>query len=122
MLPMPYMGSCQNDGPFLGTLNNRCRIIFFKDTKRDPNFDNHPHPNLAKPYPQPDTRNHWWYPEKISKPQDNPKGRGETLSEDPFEPNPLNPQPSKSNESCPKMQASARCSASIVGAGSEGGT
>ena len=21
------MGSCQNDGPFLGTLNNRCRII-----------------------------------------------------------------------------------------------
>ena len=22
----PY-GGCQNDGPFLGTLNNRCRII-----------------------------------------------------------------------------------------------
>ena len=22
-----YMGSCQNYGPFLGTLNNRCRII-----------------------------------------------------------------------------------------------
>ena len=21
------MGGCQNDGPFLGTLNNRCRII-----------------------------------------------------------------------------------------------
>ena len=23
----PYMGSCQNYGPFWGTLNNRCRII-----------------------------------------------------------------------------------------------
>ena len=23
----PYMGSCQNHGPFLGTLNSRCRII-----------------------------------------------------------------------------------------------
>ena len=23
----PYMGSCQNYGPFLGTLNNRCRTI-----------------------------------------------------------------------------------------------
>ena len=22
-----HMGGCQNDGPFLGTLNNRCRII-----------------------------------------------------------------------------------------------
>ena len=22
-----YMGSCQNDGPFLGTLNIRCRIL-----------------------------------------------------------------------------------------------
>ena len=22
-----HMGSCQNYGPFLGTLNNRCRII-----------------------------------------------------------------------------------------------
>ena len=22
-----YMGSCQNYGPFWGTLNNRCRII-----------------------------------------------------------------------------------------------
>ena len=36
-----YLGSCQNYGPFLGTLNNRCRII--KGTpKRDHNFDNHP--------------------------------------------------------------------------------
>ena len=23
----PYMGGCQNYGPFLGSLNNRCRII-----------------------------------------------------------------------------------------------
>ena len=23
----PYLGSCQNYGPFWGTLNNRCRII-----------------------------------------------------------------------------------------------
>ena len=28
-------------GPFLGTLNNRCRIINNKDPKRDHNFDNH---------------------------------------------------------------------------------
>ena len=26
-LPGPHMGSCQNYGPFLGTLNIRCRII-----------------------------------------------------------------------------------------------
>ena len=31
------VGSCQNEGPFLGTLNIRCRII-----SRDPNIDNHP--------------------------------------------------------------------------------
>ena len=27
MLCANDMGSCQNSGPFLGTLNNRCRII-----------------------------------------------------------------------------------------------
>ena len=27
MDPLAYMGSCQNYGPFLGTLNIRCRII-----------------------------------------------------------------------------------------------
>ena len=36
------MGSCQNYGPFLGTLNNRCRIIVGTQ-KRDHNFDNHPY-------------------------------------------------------------------------------
>ena len=24
-----YMGSCQNEGPFLGTLNSRCRVIMW---------------------------------------------------------------------------------------------
>ena len=38
-----YMGGCQNYGPFLGTLNSRCRIIVRTDPKRDPNFDNHPY-------------------------------------------------------------------------------
>ena len=37
----PKMGGCQNYGPFLGTLNNRCRTIL-GDPKRDHNFDNHP--------------------------------------------------------------------------------
>ena len=36
------MGGCQNYGPFLGTLNIRCRIIIGIQ-KRDDNFDNHPH-------------------------------------------------------------------------------
>ena len=40
------MGSCQNLGPFLGTLNNRCRIIIGAQKGTlilDPNFGNHPH-------------------------------------------------------------------------------
>ena len=36
-----YMGGCQNYGPFLGTLNIRCCIIYNRDKKRDHNFDNH---------------------------------------------------------------------------------
>ena len=36
------MGSCQNYGPFLGTLNSRCRILL-RTPKKDPNFDNHPY-------------------------------------------------------------------------------
>ena len=40
-----YMGSCQNYGPFLGTLNNRCRIS--RDPKGDHNFDNHPYSNIV---------------------------------------------------------------------------
>ena len=36
------MGSCQNYGPVLGTLNNRCRIIL-GTPKRDINIDNHPY-------------------------------------------------------------------------------
>ena len=39
------MGGCQNDGPFWGTLNMRCRTITGIQ-KRDHNFDNHPHPFL----------------------------------------------------------------------------
>ena len=35
------MGSCQNEGPFLGTINSRCRILL-RTPKRDPKFDNHP--------------------------------------------------------------------------------
>ena len=38
------MGGCQNCGPFLGTLNFRCRIII-RTQKRDHNFDNHPYRN-----------------------------------------------------------------------------
>ena len=34
---------CQNYGPFLGTLNTRCRIIIGTPKKRDQNFDNHPY-------------------------------------------------------------------------------
>ena len=37
-----HMGGCRNYGPFLGTLNIRCRIIIGIQ-KRDPNFDNHPY-------------------------------------------------------------------------------
>ena len=36
------MGGCQNYGPFLSTLNIRCRIIIGTQ-KRDHNFDNHPY-------------------------------------------------------------------------------
>ena len=36
------MGGCQNYGPFLGTLNNRCRN-YKRDPKRDHNFDSHPY-------------------------------------------------------------------------------
>ena len=35
------MGGCQNYGPFLGTLNVRCRIII-EIQKGDHNFDIHP--------------------------------------------------------------------------------
>ena len=35
-----HMGSCQNQGPFLDTLNNRCRIII-GTPKRGHNFENH---------------------------------------------------------------------------------
>ena len=34
------VGGCQNYGPFLGTLNIRCRILTGTQ-KRDQNFDNH---------------------------------------------------------------------------------
>ena len=37
-----YMGGCQNNGPFLGILNIRCRIKIGYP-KRDHNFDNHPY-------------------------------------------------------------------------------
>ena len=36
------MGGCQNYGPFLGSLNTRCRIIIGTQ-KRDHNLDNHPY-------------------------------------------------------------------------------
>ena len=36
-----YVGGCQNYGPFLGTLNIRCRTIIGTQ-KRDPTFDNPP--------------------------------------------------------------------------------
>ena len=36
-----HMGGCQNYGPFLGTLNIRCRIIM--GIQKDHDFDNHPH-------------------------------------------------------------------------------
>ena len=35
-----HVDGCQNYGPFLGTLNIRCRIII--GTKKDHNVDNHP--------------------------------------------------------------------------------
>ena len=43
-----HMGSCQDYGPFLGTLNIRCRIIVGAQ-KKDHNFDNHPYVFLPKP-------------------------------------------------------------------------
>ena len=39
---MAYMGGCQNYGPFLGTLNTRCRTVM-GTPKRDHNVDNHPY-------------------------------------------------------------------------------
>ena len=39
------VGSCQNEGPFVGTLNNRCRIIIGTQAG-DHNFDNHPYKGL----------------------------------------------------------------------------
>ena len=36
------MGGCQKNGPFLGTLNIRCRIII-GIKKRGHNFENHPY-------------------------------------------------------------------------------
>ena len=36
-----HVGGCQNYGPFVGTLNNRCHIIIGTQD-RDHNFDNHP--------------------------------------------------------------------------------
>ena len=40
--PKPYMGGCQNYGPFLGALNIRGRSIIGIQ-KRGHNFDNHPY-------------------------------------------------------------------------------
>ena len=37
-----HMGGCQNYGPFLGTLNIRCRIIL-RTHKRDPILENCPY-------------------------------------------------------------------------------
>ena len=37
-----HMGGCQNHGPFLGTLNVRCRSMI-GIPKRGHNFDNHPY-------------------------------------------------------------------------------
>ena len=42
------MGSCQNYGPFLGTLNIRCRIVI-RTQKRDHNFDKHPYIKASGP-------------------------------------------------------------------------
>ena len=42
------MGGCQNYGPFLGTLNIKCRSII-RIPKRDHNFDNH-HIGILFPY------------------------------------------------------------------------
>ena len=39
------MGGCQNCGPFLGTLNIRCRSMIGIH-KKDHNFDNHPYTSL----------------------------------------------------------------------------
>ena len=41
-LNIMHIGGCQNDGPFVGTLNNRCCIII-GIPKRDHSFDNHPY-------------------------------------------------------------------------------
>ena len=43
-----HMGGCQNYGPFLGTLNIRCRIIIGIQ-KRTHYFDNHPYNPILNP-------------------------------------------------------------------------
>ena len=39
-----HLGGCQNYGPFLGTLNIKCRI--YQRSKKDHDFDNHPSSEL----------------------------------------------------------------------------
>ena len=49
-----HMGGCQHSGPFLGTLNIRCRIIIGIQ-KKDQNFDNHPYGRTSVfEFPKPD--------------------------------------------------------------------
>ena len=43
-----YMAGFQNHGPFLASLNFRCRTIFV-DPKRDHNFDNHSYTDELHP-------------------------------------------------------------------------
>ena len=43
-----HMGGCPNYGPFLGTLNIRCRITIGIQTGAH-NFDNHPY-NIMRTY------------------------------------------------------------------------
>ena len=65
------MGSCLNDGPFLGTLNIRCRIII-RTPKRDHNCDNHPHalhPKVWKSRPTAPQRHSWKLRSLHSKPE-----------------------------------------------------
>ena len=49
--PKTQTRGCQNYGPFLGTLNVRCRIKYNRDPKRDHNFDNHPDAKIQTPKP-----------------------------------------------------------------------
>ena len=41
-MTVQHMGGCQNYGPFMGTLNIRCRIIL-STPKRDPILENYPY-------------------------------------------------------------------------------